>query len=134
MKSSEIELSSIAKTFEYEKLSRDIDKIDDMDYLKEMCKCYLKLYFKQQETIGGIGLIDTALRKKKGFYVNDEVIFIGGSEEQRRWGGCNPAYDLEENVTYTITKVEVKSQHTRLTLKGIDGFFNSVLFKVRDED
>ena len=31
MKSSEIELSSIAKTFEYEKLSRDIDKVDDMD-------------------------------------------------------------------------------------------------------
>jgi len=51
MKPSDIELSSVSKNFEYEKLARDIDGIQDIESLKEMLKCYVKLYFKQQETI-----------------------------------------------------------------------------------
>ncbi len=134
MKSSDTELSSVSKNFEFEKLSRDIDDISDVKYLREMLKCYLKLYFKQQETISSIGSMPTDLPRKKGrICVGDEVTFIGGSKEQRKWGGCDPAYHLNEGVTYTVTNVEIKSQHTRIELKGLQGCFNSVLFRVDDE-
>ena len=134
MKSSDIELSSVSKNFEFEKLSRDIDDISDVKYLREMLKCYLKLYFKQQETISSIGIMPTEFsRKKGGIYVGDEVTFIGGTKEQRNWGGCDPAYHLNEGVKYTVTNVEIKSQHTRIELKGFQGCFNSVLFRVDNE-
>ena len=50
MDPSEISLQSPSKSFEYEKLSRDIDKIEDIEGLRSMLKTYIKLYFKQQET------------------------------------------------------------------------------------
>ena len=46
-----ISLDSINKLFEYEKLSRDIDSIDDINTLRNFAKSYIKLYFKQQEVI-----------------------------------------------------------------------------------
>ena len=46
-----IELDSINKLFEYEKLSRDIDSIDDVEILRNYAKSYIKLYLKQQEVI-----------------------------------------------------------------------------------
>ncbi len=46
-----IELDSINKLFEYEKLSRDIDSIDDIKILRNYAKSYIKLYLKQQEVI-----------------------------------------------------------------------------------
>jgi hypothetical protein len=49
----EIELENISKLFEYEKISRDIDSIDDLDTLKNLAKSYIKLYFKQQEVVAG---------------------------------------------------------------------------------
>lgn len=134
MKSSDIELSSVSKNFEFEKLSRDVDEISDVKYLREMLKCYLKLYFKQQETIQSIGLMDFGFPRKEGeIRVGDEVTFVGGTKEQRNWGGCDPGHHLDEGVTYTVTNVEVKSQHTRIELKGLQGCFNSVLFRVDDE-
>jgi hypothetical protein len=51
MDPSEITLRTPSKSFEYEKLSRDIDKIDNVEVLQNMLKTYVKLYFKQQETI-----------------------------------------------------------------------------------
>lgn len=51
MDPSQISLTTTSKSFEYEKLSRDIDKIDDVEVLQNMLKTYIKLYFKQQETI-----------------------------------------------------------------------------------
>lgn len=51
MDPSEITLRTPSKSFEYEKLSRDIDKIDNVELLQNMLKTYVKLYFKQQETI-----------------------------------------------------------------------------------
>tara|TARA_B100000073_G_scaffold167491_1_gene138592 strand:- start:2241 stop:2414 length:174 start_codon:yes stop_codon:yes gene_type:complete len=51
MKPSDIELTSVSKNFEFEKLSRDIEDIEDVEALRNMLKCYVKLYFKQQETI-----------------------------------------------------------------------------------
>lgn len=134
MKSSDIELSSTSKNFEFEKLSRDVDEISDVKYLREMLKCYLKLYFKQQETIQSIGLMEFGFPRKDGeIRVGDEVTFVGGTKEQRNWGGCDPGHHLNEGVTYTVTNVEVKSQHTRIELKGLQGCFNSVLFRVDDE-
>jgi hypothetical protein len=48
-----ISLDNINKLFEYEKISRDIDSIDDLDTLKNLAKSYIKLYFKQQEVVAG---------------------------------------------------------------------------------
>tara|TARA_B100000482_G_scaffold36674_1_gene23188 strand:+ start:862 stop:1071 length:210 start_codon:yes stop_codon:yes gene_type:complete len=51
-----IELSKPSKEFEYEKHSRAIDDMDDIKMLKDLLKCYIKLYLKQQETISLIGI------------------------------------------------------------------------------
>ena len=50
MKPEDIELSSINGSFEFEKLSREIDTIGDLDTCKNMLKAYVKLYIKQRET------------------------------------------------------------------------------------
>jgi hypothetical protein len=52
----EITLDSVSKSFEYEKQAREIDECRDVEELRNLCKMYLKLYLKQQEVIGKIGL------------------------------------------------------------------------------
>jgi hypothetical protein len=47
----EIELESINKLFEYEKISRDIDSIDDIEIVKNFARAYARLYLKQQEVV-----------------------------------------------------------------------------------
>ena len=47
----EIILENIDKMFEYEKISRDIDSIDDIEVIKKITKLYVKLYLKQQEIV-----------------------------------------------------------------------------------
>lgn len=54
MNPDEIILDTIGKMFEYEKLSRDIDSIDDIKLLRNFAKSYIKLYFKQQEVLSKI--------------------------------------------------------------------------------
>ena len=130
MKPSDIELSKVSKNFEYEKISREIDTVEDVKLLRDMVKCYLKLYLKQQETISAIGLMEIEPRKPNEIRVNDTVKFIGGTKEQRNWGGADPAYHLIVDCKYTVTSVDVRSQHTRIEVKGIQGAFNSVLFEV----
>jgi hypothetical protein len=49
-----ISLDNMSKLFEYEKLSRDIDSIDDLETLRNLAKSYIKLYFSQQEVIASI--------------------------------------------------------------------------------
>jgi len=49
MKPEDIELRSTSQQFEYEKMSRDIDKCDDVEVLKEMCKFLVKLEMKTRE-------------------------------------------------------------------------------------
>ena len=44
-----IELRSTSQQFEYEKMSRDIDKCDDVEVLREMCKFLVKLEMKTRE-------------------------------------------------------------------------------------
>ena len=56
MDPNEIELTSIAKLFEYEKQAREIDECNDVDKLKRMLKTSVKLYFKQQEIVSSLGL------------------------------------------------------------------------------
>ena len=51
MDHNKIILEDFNKMFEYEKISRDIDSIDDLETLKNLSKSYAKLYLKQQEVI-----------------------------------------------------------------------------------
>jgi len=51
MDPNKIILEDMNKMFEYEKLSRDIDSIDDIEVLKNYTKSYIKLYLKQQEVV-----------------------------------------------------------------------------------
>ena len=48
-----IELSSLSKELEFEKHSREIDKMT-LEEAREFAKSYLKLYFKQQEVVMSI--------------------------------------------------------------------------------
>ena len=54
MDPSDITLEKPSKMFEYEKISREIDACDDFETIKTMCKCYVKLHMKQQETIANL--------------------------------------------------------------------------------
>jgi hypothetical protein len=51
MDHNEIELQNLSKSFEFFKFSSEIDNIEDIEKLKEIAKCYFKLYLKQQEVI-----------------------------------------------------------------------------------
>jgi hypothetical protein len=51
MNPDKIQLEDVNKMFEYEKLSRDIDSVDDIEVLRNYTKSYIKLYLKQQEVV-----------------------------------------------------------------------------------
>jgi hypothetical protein len=51
MSPNDINLEDMNKLFEYEKLSRDIDSVDDINVLRNYAKSYIKLYLKQQEVV-----------------------------------------------------------------------------------
>lgn len=52
------------------------------------------------------------------------------SKEQIQWGGHeDPGGLLMVGVDYDIDKIEVRSHHTRVFLKGFAGYFNSVWFE-----
>jgi hypothetical protein len=60
---------------------------------------------------------------------NDIVVYIGCSQEQINWGSNDdPRLILVEGNKYEIETISIHSQHTKLTLKGISGKFNSVCF------
>jgi hypothetical protein len=50
----EISLDNLTKNFEYTKISREIDSCEDLEYTKNVAKCYVKLYLKTQETIAAM--------------------------------------------------------------------------------
>lgn len=54
MDPSSIILENMSKMFEYEKIARDIDSIEDIEILKNLTKSYIKLYLKQQEVVSKI--------------------------------------------------------------------------------
>ena len=51
-----IELNNLNKSFEYVKFSNQIDSISNLEDLRNLSKCFFKLYLKQQEVVAGIGL------------------------------------------------------------------------------
>lgn len=63
------------------------------------------------------------------FTENQKIKYIGCTKEQINWGSNDdPTNILTVNEIYEIEKIDVHSQHTKLTLKGISGRFNSVCF------
>ena len=74
-------------------------------------------------------------KKKVSYYIetiekDDYVKYTGCSKEQVRWGNNDTPYMLIVGRTYTISWVEVHSQHTKVSIKGVDDNmkFNSVHF------
>jgi hypothetical protein len=51
MNPNKIELTNLNKSFEYEKVARDIDSISDIDELRNIAKSYIKLFLKQEEVL-----------------------------------------------------------------------------------
>lgn len=51
-----ISLENLSKSFEYFKVSSEIDKVEDIDQIKTIAKSYYKLYLKQQEVISDLNL------------------------------------------------------------------------------
>ena len=51
-----IELDNLSKIFEYEKISRELESCTNIDLLKNICRCYAKLYLKQQETLTSLDM------------------------------------------------------------------------------
>jgi hypothetical protein len=51
MNPSEIILENTSKLFEYERISREIEECENLEALKNMLRCYVKLYMKQQELL-----------------------------------------------------------------------------------
>jgi hypothetical protein len=56
MNPDDIELENLSKIFEYERISRELDSCDNVELLKNIAKCYVKLYFKQQETVANMAI------------------------------------------------------------------------------
>lgn len=54
MDPNDIKLDNLSKSFEYVKASTEIDSINDIDDLKQIAKCYFKLYLKQQEVFNDL--------------------------------------------------------------------------------
>jgi hypothetical protein len=51
MNPNDIILEDVNKMFEYEKISRDIDNIDNIDMVRNFAKSFARLYLKQQEVV-----------------------------------------------------------------------------------
>ena len=58
MNPNDIELKNLSKSFAYQKLAAEIDNCDDRDQLRNVAKSFIKLYYKQQETMAVIGIPD----------------------------------------------------------------------------
>lgn len=54
MNPDDLELETISKLFEYEKISRELDTCTNIDLMRNLCKCYVKLYMKQEEVIANM--------------------------------------------------------------------------------
>ena len=47
----ETALENLSKSFEYHKLSTEVDSCNDIEELKNVAKAYIKLYLKHQEVV-----------------------------------------------------------------------------------
>ena len=53
-----VSLENLTKSFEYVRMANEIDNYTDIDEIKNIAKCFCKLYYKQQETLSAIGIQD----------------------------------------------------------------------------
>jgi hypothetical protein len=64
------------------------------------------------------------------FRAGNLVRYIGCTQDQINWGSNDdPRGILIEGDKYYVESVDVRSHHTKLTLRGISGRFNSVCFE-----
>jgi hypothetical protein len=56
MNPNKIELENLSKSFEYFKIASEIDNIENIEQIKNIAKCYYKLYLKQQEVVLSLGI------------------------------------------------------------------------------
>ena len=66
----------------------------------------------------------------ENFRAGNDVKFIGCSKEQILWGNNTDPNDLlvPGGICY-VQQLIVKSSHTKLILRGVEGKFNSVCFE-----
>lgn len=65
----------------------------------------------------------------------DTVKFLGASQEQIKWGGNDdPNKILKIGDEYEIRSIEVHSWHTKVSLMGYSGKFNSSSFEVVNKE
>lgn len=57
MNHEEIKLESMSKLFEFEKISRELESCSDVEKLRNVCKCYVKLYFSLEEMMQNLNVI-----------------------------------------------------------------------------
>ena len=57
MNPDEIKLENLNKGFEYIKIAKEIDTLEEVENLRTVAKCYAKLYLKTQEIRASIGNI-----------------------------------------------------------------------------
>ena len=58
----------------------------------------------------------------------DKVRFDGCSKEQQAWGSNDNSNELTIGEVYILSDVEEHNWHTKVSVEGIDGQFNSVCF------
>ena len=51
---SSIDLETLSKSFQYEKISRELDECDNIDEIRDAAKCFVKLYLKTTEAMRGL--------------------------------------------------------------------------------
>jgi len=56
MDPNKIKLENLSKNFEYFKIASEIDSIEDVEQIKNIAKCFCKLYLKQQEVVLSLGI------------------------------------------------------------------------------
>lgn len=57
MNPNDIELKNLNKIFEYEKMSRELDKCDNIEEIREKAKYCIKLYLSTLEVYTDLGVI-----------------------------------------------------------------------------
>jgi hypothetical protein len=53
----ELKLESVSKLFEFEKISRELDTCTNIDLMRNICKCYVKLYLGLEERMQNMNLL-----------------------------------------------------------------------------
>jgi hypothetical protein len=57
MDHNDFKLESVSKLFEFEKISRELDTCTNIDLMRNLCKCYVKLYLGLEETMQRLDLL-----------------------------------------------------------------------------